>query len=104
MKKTLKTICKKLIKMILTSIPYVFWMILPIFGCFIGYLNGAILIFFTKDTVIKGLNMLFNNTCFTKESIPYILAAINAFLFYLYGTHTLCTTKTAIMKDDDDRT
>ena len=58
----------------LTAIIFVILSPVIFFGC--GWLDGWILKFFIGDVVANALNLLFNTTRFTSESLPIVCGAL----------------------------
>lgn len=53
-----------------------------------AYLGGLILNFFVGDSLVKGLNILFNTTRFTTEYIPIICGTLAIIGKYFKSTQT----------------
>lgn len=48
----------------------------PALSFMLSYIGGCILNFFVGDTLVRGLNLLFNTTRFTKPMIPVVCATV----------------------------
>lgn len=48
----------------------------PVLYYFFGWITGHILKFFIGDTVVNGLNYLFNTTRFTKDMLPTVCGTL----------------------------
>lgn len=48
----------------------------PALSFMFAYIGGCILNFFVGDTLVRGLNLLFDTTRFTKPMIPVICATV----------------------------
>ena len=60
----------------------VMWLVGPIINFFCGYIAGSVLSWAVGDTLINGLNVLFNTTRFGAHMLPMIcgtLAVIGSF-------------------------
>ena len=60
----------------------------PVLGFFEGWICGWLLKFFIGDTVANGLNLLFNTTRFTPESLPIVCGALATIGSFFKNTNT----------------
>jgi hypothetical protein len=58
----------------------------PALSFMFAYIGGCILNFFVGDTLVNGLNIIFNTTRFTKPMIPIICATIATIAKYFKTT------------------
>lgn len=60
----------------------------PVFSYFCGWITGILLQMWIGDTVINGMNYLFNTTRFTVDMLPTICGTLGVVGSFFKSTHT----------------
>lgn len=60
----------------------------PVLYYFCGWLTGVVLQWWIGDTVINGMNYLFNTTRFTVDMLPTICGTFGVIGSFFKSTHT----------------
>lgn len=64
------------------------WILSPLLSYFCGWLTGVILQWLIGDTVVCGMNYLFNTTRFTVDMLPTICGTLGVIGSFFKSTFT----------------
>ena len=65
----------------------------PVISYFIGYITGMIIEWLLGDTIINGMNYVFNTTRFTTDMLPVTCGTLNVIGSFFRSTSTSSSNK-----------
>lgn len=79
----MENILKTVFATILTAVAFALGLVyVPVISFIFGYIGGIVLNWIVGAQLTSGLNLIFDTTRFTRESLPLVLATVSAVCSY----------------------